>query len=48
MQQKHEPSPISLRFCITSTSKVKVFRIPTDEELAIARDTEEIVKNLKK
>lgn len=32
----------------TSTSKVKVFRIPTDEELAIARDTEEIVKNLKK
>ena len=32
----------------TKSSKVKVFRIPTDEELAIARDTEEIAKNAKK
>ena len=31
----------------TSNSKVTVFRIPTDEELAIAQDTQEIVKKLK-
>lgn len=31
----------------TPQSKVKVVVIPTDEELMIARDTEEIVKNLK-
>jgi len=28
----------------TDDSKVKVFVIPTDEELMIARDTEEIIK----
>ena len=32
----------------TPTSKVKVVVIPTDEELMIARDTREIVSNLKK
>ncbi|KAA8677062.1 acetate kinase [Clostridium sp. MT-14] len=31
----------------TSDSKVKVFVIPTNEELMIARDTKDIVKNLK-
>lgn len=31
----------------TETSKVKVFKIPTNEELVIARDTFEIVKNMK-
>lgn len=29
------------------TSKVKVFRIPTDEELLIARDTKELIKDIK-
>ena len=29
-------------------SKVKVVLVPTDEEIVIARDTQEIVKNLKK
>ncbi len=32
----------------TDSSKVKIFRIPTNEELVIALDTEEIVKNLRK
>lgn len=31
----------------TETSKVKVFKIPTNEELVIARDTFTIVKNMK-
>ncbi|MEG2402800.1 MAG: acetate kinase, partial [Muribaculaceae bacterium] len=31
----------------TSDSKVKVVIIPTDEEYMIARDTEEIVKDLR-
>ena len=30
----------------TSNSKVRVFRIPTDEELMIARETKQIVENL--
>ena len=29
-------------------SKVKVVLVPTDEEIVIARDTQELVKNLKK
>ena len=32
----------------TPNSKVKVFVIPTNEELVIARDTRDIVLNLKK
>lgn len=32
----------------TQNSKVKVYRIPTDEELLMARDCQEIVKSLKK
>ncbi len=32
----------------TKKSKVKVFRIPTDEELLIARDTRDLVKSLAK
>ena len=32
----------------TPDSKIKVFVIPTNEELVIARDTKEIVENLKK
>jgi len=35
--------------CIsTDDSKVKIFVIPTNEELMMARDTQDIVKNLKK
>ena len=32
----------------TPDSKVRVFVLPTNEELVIARDTKEIVTNLKK
>ena len=32
----------------TDDSKVKVVLVPTDEEIVIARDTQELVKGLKK
>ena len=32
----------------TDDSKVKVVLVPTDEEIVIARDTQELVKDLKK
>ena len=35
------------RVISTDDSKVKIVLIPTDEELTIARDTKEIVGNLK-
>ena len=35
------------RVISTDHSKVKIVLIPTDEELTIARDTKEIVGNLK-
>ena len=40
---KHSSTPVELS---GSDSKVKVFMIPTNEELVIAADTERIVKAL--
>ncbi|MBQ5633743.1 MAG: acetate kinase, partial [Clostridia bacterium] len=39
------PRPISTTRLSKDTSKVKVYLIPTNEELVIASDTAEIVKN---
>lgn len=41
----HQPNTVELS---TPDSKVKVYVLPTNEELMIASDTEEIVKNLNK
>ena len=41
----HQPNTVELS---TADSKVKVYVLPTNEELMIASDTEEIVKNLNK
>ena len=41
----HQPNTVELS---TANSKVKVYVLPTNEELMIASDTEEIVKNLNK
>ena len=41
----HQPNTVELS---TPDSKVKVYVLPTNEELMIASDTEEIVNNLKK
>jgi len=41
---KHSSTPVMLS---TDNSKVKIYMIPTNEELVIAADTEEIVRNLK-
>ena len=40
----HSSSPVEIS---ADDSRVKVYMIPTNEELVIARDTEEIVKSLK-
>ena len=44
----HLPRPLTTTEISKPTSKVKVFMIPTNEELVIASDTEAIVKGLKK
>ena len=44
----HLPRPLTATEISKPTSKVKVFMIPTNEELVIASDTEAIVKGLKK
>jgi len=41
----HQPNTVEIS---TADSKVKVYVLPTNEELMIASDTEEIVKNLNK
>ena len=41
----HQPNTVELS---TPDSKVKVYVLPTNEELMIASDTEEIVNKLKK
>lgn len=44
----HLPRPLTTTEISKPSSKVKVFMIPTNEELVIASDTEAIVKGLKK
>jgi UDP-glucose 4-epimerase len=41
----HQPNTVEIS---TADSKVKVYVLPTNEELMIASDTEDIVKNLNK
>ena len=40
----HSSTPVEIS---KDSSRVKVYMIPTNEELVIARDTEEIVKSIK-